>query len=356
MIFIIELDLPSVTWYAVSDEKMARRSAPYAGRPPQALIDDITCCADVTALCYFLRHGGNVVIDPVSVVTPALADAVQRGIPFMPELAQAAGALMRLLSRRFPAHRHLLFCDTSFFHGLPGPAANYAVPTALRKSGIRRYGGFGIFHQWAHEESFKLAGGGPKTISVFLGETTNAAAVDAGAPAESSIGFTPAEGIPSSTGCGDLDPTVVFEMLARGIALPRIHRLLAQESGLSGLLGKPCTLGELLTGAGKPAYHAVLDVYRYAVLKYIGSFAAVLGGCDRLVFGCLDPEALSPIAAWLCGRLPFAGLRRARRPKVVAPGWRELTTARSATRVYVCGYDRWKIIAEKATMYSKKTS
>jgi acetate kinase len=207
--------------------------------------------------------------------------------------------------------------DTVFHQTLPTVASTYAIPQELaQRHGIRRYG----FHGLAHAS---LAAGyasftrRPLTevrlITLQLGSGCSAAAIRHGCSIDTSMGFTPLEGLVMSRRSGDLDPAVVgFLARHEHMSIEEVERLLSEDSGLYGLSGVSHDMRQLLTmtAQGQNTRAALaIEVFCYRVRKYIGAYLAVLGGADALLFGGGIGEQAPEIRARICAGMEWCGLR-----------------------------------------------
>ena len=179
--------------------------------------------------------------------------------------------------------------DTAFFAVLPEVAQTYAVPTTLvKKHGLRRYGFHGLAHQamwreWCELQPHIPRGG--RLISMQLGSGCSIAAIDRGVPRDTSMGFSPMEGLMMATRSGDIDPGLVtFLQGQEGLTSEQINRLLNEKSGLLGVSGISADMRQLLESQDEHARLAV-DLYCYRARKYLGAYLAVLGGAEAIVFG-----------------------------------------------------------------------
>lgn len=180
--------------------------------------------------------------------------------------------------------------DTAFYSKLPEYASVYAIPAKYTKRyKLYRYGFHGISHSYSVLEAAKLLKRPVKKlklITVHLGGGSSITAVDKGVAVDTSMGFTPLEGLVMGTRSGDIDPGIIFYLADRAkLSIKEIKYILVNESGLYGLSGAKNML-ELLDRVKKKDKEAVLayEVYTYRIRKYIGAYTAVLGGCDGIVF------------------------------------------------------------------------
>jgi acetate kinase len=179
--------------------------------------------------------------------------------------------------------------DTSFFAGLPGAASRYALPAEWsRREEVRRYGFHGLAHRAMWERWIELHPGtahGGRVITLQLGSGCSAAAIEDGRPLDTSMGFSPLEGLAMATRSGDVDPELVLHLQkALGLSPDQMREALNRRSGLLGMSGTSADVRDLLADARREAGEAV-DLYVHRIRKTIGAYLAVLGGCNGIVFG-----------------------------------------------------------------------
>jgi len=202
--------------------------------------------------------------------------------------------------------------DTSFFADLPKRASTYALPQDItRKYSIRRLGFHGIAHRsmW-RQFCFKrpdLVHGG-KIITFHLGAGASVAAIKGGKPIDTSMGFTPLEGLVMATRCGDVDPGVLLYLMKLGLSPEELDKLLFHESGLLGLCGISSDFAKLTLSNDENAQLA-LDVYAYRARKYLGAYLAVLEGTDGIIFSGGVGEHASAIRQKIVGSFSWCGIR-----------------------------------------------
>lgn len=179
--------------------------------------------------------------------------------------------------------------DTAFFTLLPEIAQTYAIPTTLvKKHGLRRYGFHGLAHQamwrqWCELQPHIPRGG--RLISMQLGSGCSISAIDRGVPRDTSMGFSPMEGLMMATRSGDMDPGLLtFLQRQESLTSEQIDRLLNEKSGLLGVSGISADMRQLLESQDEHARLAV-ELYCYRARKYLGAYLAVLGGAEAIVFG-----------------------------------------------------------------------
>ncbi|MEK7503857.1 MAG: acetate/propionate family kinase [Patescibacteria group bacterium] len=224
-------------------------------------------------------HGGQKFRDPIE-VTPLILKELRQCNKLAP-LHNPFNILgIGVASKIFPGTKQVAVFDTGFYKDLPEYARTYPLPETIRKKyGFQRFGFHGISHKYAA----KLAGG-EKVISCHLGGGSSITAIKNGQAIDTSMGFTPLEGLTMMSRCGDLDPGIVLE-LARTLSPEKTAEILNHESGLKGICGLS-DMKEILKKVDEGNKKAILalKVFVYRIQKYIGAYYAILGGCDTLVF------------------------------------------------------------------------
>jgi acetate kinase len=248
--------------------------------------------------------------------------------------------------------------DTAFHRTLLPEARHYALPRELaERHKIRRYGFHGIAHE-SLAEGFASATGqdlaGIRLITLQLGNGCSAAAIQNGVSVETSMGFTPLEGLVMGTRSGDIDASVVGYLAEReGVAPAEVDHWLNQRSGLLGVSGRTNDMRELLLAAreeGDERAGLAIAMFCFRARKYIGAYLAVLGGADAVVFGGGIGEGAPEIRDRVCERMEWCGMRldagRNRRAAGLAPGTAARISADgSKIAVYVVAEDEETRIA-----------
>ncbi len=205
--------------------------------------------------------------------------------------------------------------DTAFHNTLPDYAYTYALPHELaQRLRIRRYGFHGIAHEYMLKRYGELTGlpiGEATIVTLQLGNGCSVAAIENGRSVDTSMGFTPLEGLVMGTRSGDIDPGIVrFLSEKERVDAAEIERWLNQRSGLLGLSGSSSDMRDLLRAEGQNTQAKLaIEVFCYRVRKYIGSYLAALGGAQAVVFGGGIGEHAPTIRARICGGMEWSGLR-----------------------------------------------
>ncbi len=242
--------------------------------------------------------------------------------------------------------------DTTFHTAMPAAASHYALPQELTlKHGLRRYGYHGIAHRSMTERYAELTGtphDGVCIITLQLGHGCSATAVSRGVSVDTSMGFTPLEGLVMGTRPGDVDPGVISYLLREaGVSVHDLDRILNQESGLLGISGSSADMATLLAEEtqGHPRAHAAIEMFCYRVRKYIGAYLAVLAGAQAIVFGGGIGERSAEIRRRICEPLAPLGLGIDVEKNASLGGEGSLHASGSRIAAYVIATDEERIIA-----------
>ena len=268
--------------------------------------------SSVFAAGHRVVHGGASVSAPVA-VTPAVIDRLQSLAHLAPLHNPASVAVMGSIQARLPDVPMIAVFDTAFFRDLPEHVRAYAIPQDWRRYGIERYGFHGIAHEYLYQRCKALTRanhGAERVITLQLGQGCSAAAVRGGRAIETSMGFTPLEGLIMGTRAGDLDAGAILHLARQGYSWESLQDALNRGSGLLGLSGESDDVRDLLEleAAGRHGAALALAAFSHRIHKYLGAYAAVLGGVDALVFGGGIGENAPVIRGRVCAGLAWLGL------------------------------------------------
>lgn len=307
----------------------------------------------VDALGHRVVQGGQYV-RPVVVDDSVIAaiDAARRIAPLHngPSLEG-----IRAAAEHLPGVPAVAVFDTEFHAGMPAVAAQYAIPTDLaRDAGLRRYGYHGLAHRSLSERFAELAGtphDEARIVTLQLGNGCSAAAVRGRGSIDTSMGFTPLEGLVMGSRSGDIDPAaVVYLQRERGMTADAVDALLNHDSGLLGFSGLTGDMADLLDAEarGDERASAAIELFCYRVRKYIGAYLAVLGGAQAVVFGGGIGERSPEIRRRVCGPLaPIGLLLDEARNSALTSGEGSISADGSAIAAYVLATDEERIIARE---------
>ncbi|HEV8069397.1 MAG TPA: acetate/propionate family kinase [Planctomycetaceae bacterium] len=267
----------------------------------------------IGAIGHRVVHGGPNYSLPER-VTPRMIAELRRLSPIDPKHLPAEIDLIEALTKRLPDVPQVLCFDTAFHHNLPRCARLLPVPRRLEAEGVRRYGFHGLSYSFLMGEVERLAGKDAargRIILAHLGSGASMAAVREGKPIDTTMAFTPAAGLVMSTRCGDIDPgLLVYLMRSQRLGADAIDELVNSQSGLLGVSETSSDMRDLLEREkGDPRAADAIDVFCYQAKKWIGAFAAALGGLDLLVFSAGIGEHAPPVRARICEGLEFLGVR-----------------------------------------------
>jgi len=266
----------------------------------------------LSAVGHRVVHGGPRYSEPHFITAEMLGTL--RGLsPFDPEHLPSEIRLVEAFQHRFPALPQVACFDTAFHHDLPRVAQLLPLPRRYFEQGVRRYGFHGLSYAYLMEElsclDAPVASAG-RVILAHLGNGASLAAVRDGRPLDTSMGFTPAAGIPMSSRAGDLDPGLVG-YLARTEKMDAMafNQMINTRSGLLGVSQSSGDMRVLLARESEDERAAeAIALFCYQVKKWIGSFAAALGGLDTLVFSGGIGEKAPLVRERICEGLAFLGI------------------------------------------------
>lgn len=270
-------------------------------------------------------------------ITPTLLAQLRRIIPYAPEHLPQELALIQALRQHAPQLPQVACFDTAFHRNMPAVAKRLPIPRRFGAQGVERYGFHGLSYAYLMEELRRQAPQAAygRVILAHLGNGASMAAVNAGKSVDTSMGFTPSAGLVMSTRTGDLDPGVTTWLLQRPHMTPtRFRHLVNHESGLRGVSATSSDIRDLLAREQTDTRAAdAIDLFCYQATKFIGAYAAVLGGVDTVVFAGGIGENAPQIRARICASLAFLGIevqpdRNAANAAVISPD-----TARATVRV-----------------------
>ncbi len=246
-------------------------------------------------------------------VTPQLIDELKRIVPYDPEHLPREIELIEALGRAHAKLPQVVCFDTAFHRNMPRVATIVPIPRRFEARGVQRYGFHGLSYTYLMAELKRL--GDPaaehgRVILAHLGNGASLAAVRDGVGIDTSMGFTPTSGVVMSTRSGDLDPGVVsFLAATEAIDVAGYQRMVTHESGLLGVSETSSDIRDLLEREGDDVRAAeAVALFCYQVKKWIGAFAAVLGGLDTLVFAGGIGENAASIRARICAGLEHLGI------------------------------------------------
>ncbi|MGA2820526.1 MAG: acetate/propionate family kinase [Anaerolineales bacterium] len=292
---------------------------------------------ELTAVGHRVVHGGPKYSEPQR-ITPEMVEELHQLQPFDSEHLPEEILLTEAFFRRFPDLVQVACFDTAFHHDLPRVAQLLPIPRRYEAQGVRRYGFHGLSYAFLMEELARVAGpqaAQGRIILAHLGNGASLAAVYEGKSVDTSMGLTPTGGVPMSTRSGDLDPGLVW-YLARTerITGKKFNEMVNFQSGLLGVSETSSDMHDLLERETEDVRAAeAVALFCYQVKKWIGAFAAALGGLDTLVFAGGIGENAPVVRAQVCDGLGFLGIELEEKRNVASAAVISAQASRVTVRV-----------------------
>jgi len=314
-----------------------RRVLSILSHPEHGVISDV---ADIIAVGHRVVHGGEMFSSSV-VITPAVKDTIRCLFDLAP-LHNPANLLgINAAEAALPGVPQVAVFDTAFHSAMPRMAFLYALPYVLYKRyKVRRYGFHGMSHRYVSERAAQLLGRPAEDLRIItchLGNGASVAAVKGGHSIDTSMGFTPLEGLVMGTRSGDLDPAALLYIMAKEeLGLGEAQAMLNKHSGLQGLSGMSDMREieqEMWDGNAKA--REAFEIFCYRVRKYIGSYAAALEGVDAVVFTGGIGENSNAVREEVCKGLGYLGVDFDAQANSEAPRGQEAEISRPGSRVRV---------------------
>lgn len=315
--------------------------------PQQGVIKNVS---EIDAVGHRVVHGGESFSDSVLIDdrTKEILDSLAELAP-LHNPANVTG--IRAAEKIMPKTPQVAVFDTAFHSTIPSHAHLYAIPyTIYQRHKVRRYGFHGTSHKYVSQRAAELMGrdiADLKIISCHLGNGASIAAIAGGKSVDTSMGFTPLEGLMMGTRSGDIDPGAIFYIMRKeGLTLHEIDSMLNKHSGLFGIAGVS-DMRDIEKGIEEDDKLCKLafDIYEYRIRKYIGSYIAAMNGVDAIVFTAGIGENTPALRSQLVANLPYLGIsineenNRKRGEDI------EISTPDSKVKVFVIPTDEELVIA-----------
>ena len=341
---IERIGLPEATFVVKGLDKADSLSRPVAAANHTAAvgllmdwIEERFQHGELAAVGHRVVHGGPKYSQPQR-ITPEMVEELHQLKPFDPEHLPEEILLTEAFFHRFPDLVQVACFDTAFHHDLPRVAQLLPVPRRYEAQGVRRYGFHGLSYAFLMEELARQAGqqaGRGRVILAHLGNGASLAAVFEGKSIDTSMSFTPTGGVPMSTRSGDLDPGLVWYLeRTEKITAKKFNEMVNFQSGLLGISETSSDMHDLLERETTDVRAAeAVALFCYQVKKWIGAFAAALGGLDTLVFAGGIGENASEVRARICDGLGFLGIELEEKQNVASAAVISAMDSRVAVRV-----------------------
>lgn len=283
-----------------------------------AILDKDIGCLDsldeISAIGHRVVHGGVLFNKPMY-VTPEVLNGVDECSELAPLHNPAHVIGLKACEEVMPGKPQVVVFDTAFHQTMPPKAYMYALPYEYyQKYKIRRYGAHGTSHKYVAmkaAEALNTPKENLKIVTCHLGNGSSISAVDCGKCIDTSMGFTPLAGLMMGTRCGDIDPAIVTYMMAKeNIAPDDFNSIMNKKSGVLAISGVSSDFREIdaAISEGNERAAIALDMFIYQTTKFIGAYAAAMGGIDALVFTAGIGENNAPLRERVCAGLGFMGI------------------------------------------------
>lgn len=280
--------------------------------PNHGVIKDIR---EIDAVGHRVVHGGESFTGSV-LITDEVIKVLQENIELAPlhnpPNIKGIQATIRLL----PNTPQVGVFDTAFHSKMPPRSYLYGIPYELyKKYKIRRYGFHGTSHLYVSRKAAEMIGkdiNQLKIVTAHLGNGCSMAAVDGGISVDTTMGFTPLEGLLMGTRSGDLDPSLILYIMGKeGLSLSEAGTLLNKHSGLIGISGESSDMREILASVKDEQKRAIyaFEIFCYRIKKYVGAYSAAMGGLDALVFTGGIGENAAEVRQEVCKNLEYLGIK-----------------------------------------------
>jgi acetate kinase len=312
--------------------------------------------SEIGAVGHRVVHGGERFTRPTLIDDEVIAE-IEKMSTLAPLHNPPNLAGIRAAIRLLPGVPQVAVFDTSFHSTIPDYAYTYALPYKYYTDyGVRRYGFHGTSHQYvAGQAAEMLAERGvdparARIITCHLGNGCSMTAIVGGRVVDTSMGLTPAEGLVMGTRCGDVDPAVLT-YLARvlGATAAEIDTIINKESGLLGISGITSDMRDITEAVMQGHTRALLalEVFCYRIRKYIGAYAAAMGGVDAIVFTAGIGENVPVVRERVCRDLEFLGIELDQEKNCTFHGSGDIATPSSSTRIFLIPTNEERMIARE---------
>jgi acetate kinase len=308
-------DKPHLTIKDMDGRSVLGRSWP-APRKQGDILDDILGWVDqnaesggLAAIGHRIVHGGSQFVAPVRLTSKTI-DELARLTPMAPLHQEACLAPARTLLSVRPDVTQIGCFDTAFHAALQPPVSRFAIPRSYEESGLRRYGFHGLSYEFIAGRLREISPAlvGKRTVVAHLGSGASLCAMRDGRSVDTTMGFTPLDGVMMSTRCGTIDPGILLYLQReRGLSAQELEQILYHKSGLLGVSGISSDMRTLLSSTDPRAVEAI-DLFTFEVAKAVCAMALTLEGLDCLVFTGGIGEHAAKVRALVCNRLRWLGL------------------------------------------------
>lgn len=264
---------------------------------------------EIKAVGHRVVHGGH--LEKSSIITKEVMKTIKKYSPMAPLHNPAEIDAIRAVKAHLPKVKNIAVFDTAFHHSMPDKAKAYAIPYKYFEKGLKRYGFHGTSHHYVAQRAAKILKKPLTSLNIItchLGSGASIAAIQKGKVIDTSMGYTPLEGLVMNTRAGDVDPGIIIQ-LTRKLKTKELDNVLNHKSGLKGICGK-ADYRDVSAGYEKGDKKCSLawEMFCYRVKKYIGAYAAALEKVDAIVFTAGGGENL-PLMRKMCSNIECLGIK-----------------------------------------------
>ena len=328
----------------------------WSGAPPL-----FRSSSDISVVGHRIVHGGA--FSEPTFIAPEVKDAIRHNCVFAPLHNPAGLDGIETIEKILGSVPQVAVFDTAFHTGLPGPAAVYPGPYEWLSRGIRRYGFHGINHEYCSQRASRLLGRELRSlrlVTCHLGNGCSLAAVRDGKSVDTTMGFTPLEGLMMGTRTGSIDPGILtFLMRQDHLSADQLDDLLNKKSGLAGISGLSNDMRDIVsaTKAGNPRAKLAFDMFIHRLTSSIGAMVATLGDVDALVFTAGIGENSAEVRQAACSNLEFLGVRLDSSKNGQPPHDGDISSANSRVRILVVrAQEDWAIACASWNLVRSRSS
>src|SRR5712692_347470 len=300
----------------------------------------VSAPSEIDVVGHRIVHGGKDLVKATA-ITPQLKAAIQRMSVFAPLHNRAELEGIEIIEQTFGSVPQVAVFDTGFHSRMPEAAAAYPGPYEWLAQGIRRYGFHGINHQYCAERTAQLLGKdlqSLKLVTCHLGNGCSLAAIRVARSVDTTMGFTPLEGLMMGTRTGSVDPGILTYLMRQGqLNGEQIDDLLNTKSGLLGISGISGDMRKIVSAMkeGNPRAKLAFEIFVHRLRSSIGSMVAVLGGIDALVFTAGIGENSPEVRAAACASFGFLGVELDAEKNAQSPTDQEISRPSSLVRILI---------------------
>ena len=316
--------------------------------PGHGVLSDMSA---INAVGHRVVHGGEKFSGSVLINDEVMA-AIQENVPLAPLHNPANIMGIQACRQVMPGVPMVAVFDTAFHQSMPPKAFLYGLPYDFYKRlRVRRYGFHGTSHKYVSERAAALIGKPvdvAKIVTCHLGNGCSIAAVDGGKSVDTSMGLTPLEGVIMGTRCGDIDPAIIEYLMGQGnLTIEEVMSILNKKSGLMGISTVSSDMRDVLSAAddGNEKAQNAVDVFCYRIRKYIGAYAAAMGGLDAVVFTAGIGENNPRLRKMICEGMDFLGIKVCDEKNLSRAAEQDISADGSTVRTLVISTNEELVIA-----------